>query len=51
MEKRPALPRIVTLLSFVPDGYVGKHSRQAEHESHSNKKMCTNRSHDSPTLR
>ncbi|XP_045913265.1 cytidine and dCMP deaminase domain-containing protein 1 [Micropterus dolomieu] len=33
------------------NGYVGKHSRQAEHESHSNKKMCTNRSHDSPTLR
>ncbi|XP_044043768.1 cytidine and dCMP deaminase domain-containing protein 1 [Siniperca chuatsi] len=32
------------------NGYVGKHSRQAEQESHSNKKLCTNRSHDSPSV-
>lgn len=29
------------------NGNVGKHSRQTEQESHSNKKLCTNRSHDS----
>ncbi|XP_068575921.1 cytidine and dCMP deaminase domain-containing protein 1 [Cebidichthys violaceus] len=29
------------------NGHVGKHSRQAERESHSNKKRCTDRSHDS----
>lgn len=32
------------------NGCVGKHSRQAEQESHSTKKLCTNRSHDSPTV-
>ncbi|XP_026219753.1 cytidine and dCMP deaminase domain-containing protein 1 [Anabas testudineus] len=32
------------------NGYVGKHSRQTEHESHRNKKLCTNRSHDSPSI-
>lgn len=32
------------------NGYVGKHSRQAEQESHSNKKLRTNRLHDSPTV-
>lgn len=33
------------------NGCVGKHSRQADQESHSNKKLCTNRSHhDSPTV-
>ncbi|XP_042368981.1 cytidine and dCMP deaminase domain-containing protein 1 [Plectropomus leopardus] len=33
------------------NGYVGKHSRQTEQESHSTKKLCTNRSHDSPSVR
>ncbi|XP_073318810.1 cytidine and dCMP deaminase domain-containing protein 1 [Pagrus major] len=32
------------------NGCVGKHSRQTDPESHSNKKLCTNRSHDSPTV-
>ncbi|XP_074482735.1 cytidine and dCMP deaminase domain-containing protein 1 [Sebastes fasciatus] len=32
------------------NGHVGKHSRQAEQESHSSKKLCTNRSDDSPTV-
>ncbi|XP_075950571.1 cytidine and dCMP deaminase domain-containing protein 1 [Anarhichas minor] len=32
------------------NGYVGKHIRQAERERHSNKKLCTHRSHDSPTV-
>lgn len=35
---------------FVPDGCVGKHSRQADEESHSNKKLCTSRSHNSPNV-
>lgn len=35
---------------FVADGCFGKHSRQADQENHSNKKLCTNRSHDSPTV-
>ncbi|XP_029378770.1 cytidine and dCMP deaminase domain-containing protein 1 isoform X2 [Echeneis naucrates] len=33
----------------VVNGYVGKHSRQSEQESHSNKKLCT-RSQDSPSI-
>ncbi|KAE8278277.1 Cytidine and dCMP deaminase domain-containing protein 1 [Larimichthys crocea] len=32
------------------NGCFGKHSRQADQENHSNKKLCTNRSHDSPTV-
>ncbi|XP_032361949.1 cytidine and dCMP deaminase domain-containing protein 1 [Etheostoma spectabile] len=32
------------------NGHVGKHSRQAEEESPSNKKLCTNKSHDSPAV-
>ncbi|TDG96233.1 hypothetical protein EPR50_G00237800 [Perca flavescens] len=32
------------------NGHVGKHSRQAEEESHSNKKLCTKKSHDSPAV-
>uniref|UniRef100_A0A3Q3J338 Cytidine and dCMP deaminase domain-containing protein 1 n=1 Tax=Monopterus albus TaxID=43700 RepID=A0A3Q3J338_MONAL len=34
---------------FIVNGYVGKHSRQTEQESRSNKKLC-NRSHNSPTV-
>ncbi|XP_018546204.1 cytidine and dCMP deaminase domain-containing protein 1 [Lates calcarifer] len=34
----------------IANGYVGKHSRQTEQESHSNKKLCINRSHDSPSV-
>nr|XP_020447738.1 cytidine and dCMP deaminase domain-containing protein 1 [Monopterus albus]XP_020447739.1 cytidine and dCMP deaminase domain-containing protein 1 [Monopterus albus]XP_020447741.1 cytidine and dCMP deaminase domain-containing protein 1 [Monopterus albus] len=33
----------------IANGYVGKHSRQTEQESRSNKKLC-NRSHNSPTV-
>ncbi|XP_008279263.1 cytidine and dCMP deaminase domain-containing protein 1 isoform X2 [Stegastes partitus] len=32
------------------NGYIGKHGRQTEHESNSNKKLCTNRYHQSPTV-
>ncbi|XP_059183717.1 cytidine and dCMP deaminase domain-containing protein 1 [Centropristis striata] len=32
------------------NGFVGKHSRQAEQESHSSKKLCTNRSQTSPPV-
>ncbi|KAI3366293.1 hypothetical protein L3Q82_009763, partial [Scortum barcoo] len=32
------------------NGYNGKHSRQAEEESHSSKKLCTTRSHNSPPV-
>ncbi|XP_051283359.1 cytidine and dCMP deaminase domain-containing protein 1 [Dicentrarchus labrax] len=32
------------------NGCVGKHSRQTDQDSHSTKKLCTNRSHDSPTV-
>ncbi|XP_041821876.1 cytidine and dCMP deaminase domain-containing protein 1 [Chelmon rostratus] len=32
------------------NGCVGKHSRQAEQESHSNKKLCTSTSHNSPPV-
>lgn len=49
-KKKKPDPRRITVVSFVPDGYNGKHSRQAEQESHSNKKLCTNSSHDSPTV-
>ncbi|XP_071321023.1 cytidine and dCMP deaminase domain-containing protein 1 [Trachinotus anak] len=31
----------------VANGFFGKHSRQTEQESHSNKKLCINRSHES----
>ncbi|KAK2856817.1 hypothetical protein Q5P01_005552 [Channa striata] len=34
----------------IANGYVGKHSRQTEQESHSTKKLCINRSHDSSTI-
>ncbi|XP_054479571.1 cytidine and dCMP deaminase domain-containing protein 1 [Anoplopoma fimbria] len=33
------------------NGFVGKHSRQAEQESQSNKRLCTNRSQDSSSVR
>uniref|UniRef100_UPI0037E7254B cytidine and dCMP deaminase domain-containing protein 1 n=1 Tax=Semicossyphus pulcher TaxID=241346 RepID=UPI0037E7254B len=33
----------------IANGHFRKHSRPAEPESHSNKKLCTNRSHDSTT--
>ncbi|XP_076579338.1 cytidine and dCMP deaminase domain-containing protein 1 isoform X1 [Chaetodon auriga] len=32
------------------NGCVGKHSRQADQESHSSKKLCTSRSHNSPPV-
>ncbi|KAM9334022.1 cytidine and dCMP deaminase domain-containing protein 1 [Symphorus nematophorus] len=32
------------------NGCVGKHSRQTDQESHSNKRLCTNRSHDSAAV-
>ncbi|XP_040888259.1 cytidine and dCMP deaminase domain-containing protein 1 [Toxotes jaculatrix] len=34
----------------ISNGCVGKHSRQTEQESHRNKKLCTSRSHDSPSV-
>ncbi|XP_039997645.1 cytidine and dCMP deaminase domain-containing protein 1 isoform X2 [Xiphias gladius] len=32
------------------NGYVGKHDRQTEQENHSNKKLCVNKSQDSPSI-
>lgn len=49
----PSLSRVVVsvfFFLFVPDGCVGKHSRQADEESHSNKRLCTSRSHNSPNV-
>ncbi|KAM9328782.1 cytidine and dCMP deaminase domain-containing protein 1 isoform 2-T2 [Pholidichthys leucotaenia] len=37
-------------LPRLANGYVGKHSRQTEHESHSSKKLCTSRPHQSPMI-
>ncbi|KAM3584958.1 uncharacterized protein V6R79_003707 [Siganus canaliculatus] len=36
--------------SLRANGCVGKHSRQADVESHSNKKLCTDRSHSTNTV-
>ncbi|XP_068165564.1 cytidine and dCMP deaminase domain-containing protein 1 [Antennarius striatus] len=36
--------------SHLANGCVGKHSRQADPESHSNKRLCANTSHNSPTV-
>ncbi|KAF3706322.1 Cytidine and dCMP deaminase domain-containing protein 1 [Channa argus] len=34
----------------IGNGYIGKHSRQTEQESHSSKKLCISRSNDSSTI-
>lgn len=46
----PLLIRVLTTVPFIADGCVGKHSRQTESESPSNKKLCTSMSCESPTV-
>ncbi|KAG7502114.1 cytidine and dCMP deaminase domain-containing protein 1 [Solea senegalensis] len=43
-------PSISSSPSHIANGGVGKHSRQTEQSSYTNKRLCINRVHDSPSV-